>query len=242
MGDHNRSKIGGHHFWYKFLQDQNAGSADSLGHKYKGPPGQDYPWLATFRMRWSPEPGLTMKDPEQKGFFVGCSPELMLAYGTLGLLVEKKTGQHPFVTLDGGKFELTIHASTLLGGGDPDDRRGDQIRSAFPKLMTFSSPDSPGSGVNVTVAEGLAASQGQHLQVAGIIVARHNEEFGLQLADSETAGAPFLAVKLPKTFRETFNPKLDPAARGRKAVVHGRRDLYTGIPGIKDVTHVEFLD
>jgi hypothetical protein len=163
----------------------------------------------------------------------------MIAYGTLGALLEKRNdGDHPVVDLDGGRFELTIHANTLPGQGDPDDRRGDQIKSSFPKLRSVSVT---GPGLDITVADALGTSNGQHVQVVGVIADAHNEQFGMQLADSLDA-PQFLAVKLPKAFRAAFNPQLNPAVRGQRVVVHGRRGNYTGIPGIIDVTHVEALD
>ncbi len=239
VGDHNGSTIGGHHFWWKYFRDQEAGTADSLGHKYNGPQGDRYRWLATFRMRWIPEAGTTLINPEQKGFFVGSSPELMLAYGTLGLLMEKKNdGAHPVVTLDGGRFDLTVHASTLRGSGDPDERRGDQIRSVFPILRAVAAT---GPGLDITVADALATAVGERIQVTGVITDSHNEEFGLKLAD--TVDSPrFLAVKLPESFRPEFNPQNNAAAQGATVVIHGRRGMYTGIDGIVDVTHVESVE
>lgn len=236
VGERSGNKIGGHHFWWKYFLDQEAGTADSLGHKYNGPQGERYRWLATFRMSWTPEPATTLINPAQKGFFVGSSPELMLAYGTLGLLLEKKNeGAHPVVTLDGGRFELTVHASTVAGSGDPDERRGDQIRSVFPKLRAVAAT---GSGLDITVAEALATAVEEHVQVTGVITDFHNEEFGLKLAD--TIDSPqFLAVKLPKSFRAEFNPQKNSSAQGTKVVIHGRRGKYTGIDGIVDVTHIE---
>lgn len=239
VGDSDGSKIGGHHFWWKFLLDQQSGVADSLGHKYLGPAGETYPILATFRMRWTPEPGSTLRNPVQKGFFVGCSPELMIAYGTLGLLVEQKTGHHPLVTLDGGRFEMTVHASTLAGPGDPDRRRGDQIRTAYPKLLSLVGGS---GGQTVDVGEALALETGKRVHVSGVVRAEHNNEFGLQLAASESGDGPFLAVKLPSTFRSLFNPQLNPSVKGKAVVVHGRRDRYTGIPGVVDVTHIELTE
>lgn len=239
IGDHNGSNIGGHHFWWKYFLDEQAGKADSLGHKYKGPRGQDYRWIATFRMNWIPEPGVSINQPDQKGFFVGCSPELMVAYGTLALLLEKKNdGAHPVIEFDGGKYELTLHASTIAGSGDPDDRRGDQIRSAFPKLLAASST---GPMLDQTVAEALTLPNGQHVRVTGVIVDALNGNFGLQLADV-VGSSQSLAVKLPKTFRLQFNVALNPAAKGRKVVIDARRGMYTGISGLVDVTHVEFRD
>ena len=87
----------------------------------------------------------------------------------------------------------------------------------------------------------MAVSNGQHVQVMGVIVDLHNQEFGMRLAD--TIDSPqFLAVKLPKSFRPDFNPQLKPEAKGMKVVVHGRRGNYTGIAGIVDVTHVESME
>jgi hypothetical protein len=189
-------------------------------------------------MRWEPESGVSLINPAQKGFFVGCSPELMMAYGTIGLLMEKRNdGTHPIVMLDKGRFELTIHANTLAGSGDPDDRRGDQIKSAFPKLKSVAAT---GPGLDLTVTEALAVVSGQRVQVIGVIADAHNEQYGMRLAD--TVDSPhYLAVKLPKSFRTEFNPQLKPDAQGTRVVVHGRRGNYTGIPGMIDVTHVEAI-
>lgn len=237
VGDHNRQKIGGHHFWWKFHFDQQAGKADSVGHKYKGPNGQAYPLIATFRMRWQPESGVDLREPEQKGFFVGCSPELMIAYGSLGLLIEQNNGGVPSVVeLEGGRFQLTVYASTLPGNGNPELRRGDQIKSCFPKLRTVKGTD---QGISTNVAQALSTADNTRIQVTGVIIAGHNEQFGLRLASS-TSSNTFLAVKLPKAFRSEFNPKLSPSATGRTVVIYGRRSTYTGLPGLVDVTHVEF--
>ena len=238
VGDHNGSKIGGHHFWWKYFLDEQNGEANSLGHKYKGPRGENYRWIATFRMQWDPKPGVSLKNPDQKGFFVGCSPELMIAHGTLALLLEKKNdGKHPVIEFDGGRYELTLHANTVAGTGDPDDRRGDQIRSVFPKLQAVSGGTGP--LIEKSVAEALTLPNGTRVVVTGVIAEAHNGEFGLRLADS--ADSPqSLVVKLPKTFRPQFNAKQNPAAKGRNVLIDARRGNYTGIPGLVDVTHVEF--
>ena len=238
VGDYSGNTIGGHHFWWKFFLDQEVMAADSLGHKYLGPMGEDYRWLATFRMEWKPEPGVRLINPPQKGFFVGCSPELMLAYGTLGLLSEKKNdGAHPVIELEGGIFELTVHANTLPGTSDPDERRGDHIRTVFPKLRTFSLNE---SGPAVTVPQALAANIDDHVRVRGVITSAVNGEFGLELRDAASAPQS-IAVKLPKTFREPFNPVLNSMSIGKRVEIHARRGTYTGIPGLVDVTHIEEL-
>lgn len=241
IGDHNGQKIGGHHFWWKFYFDQQAGTGDSIGHKYMGPDGQFFPQIATFRMKWQPESGVTLTNPQQKGFFVGCSPELMLAYGTIGLLTLNKDGRSPVTSLQGGRFELTIYPSTLPGRGDPETRRGDQIKSSFPGLRTVSR-HGPRKIVNVAAA--LAMKNGERVQVQGVIIAAHNNEFGLRLASSAQPAdaAKFLAVKLPKSFRADFNPQANPKSVGRKVVVFGTRGDYTNVAGIINVSHVDFVE
>lgn len=237
VGDRSGDRIGGHHFWWKFFLDQEAGQADSLGHSYRGPAGERYRWLATFRMKWQPEAGTTLTEPGQKGFFVGPSPELMLAYGTLGLLLEKKNnGTHSTINFDGGRYELVIHASTLPGTGSPDSRRGDQIRSVFPILRSVGVGSEPSQAI--TVAEALATALDQQVRVIGVITGAHNEEFGLRLADAET-NAPFLAIKLPRSFRASFSPKLNPNALGLKVTIGGRRGMYTGVDGIVAVHEIQ---
>ena len=172
---------------------------------------------------------MTLRQPERKGFFVGASPELMLAYGTLSLLFEKQNNEtHPVVTLDGGTFELVMHASTL-----PSQERGDQIRSSFPILRSLNA--NPADIVDVDQA--LATSEGTNIAVRGVIQLEHNEQFGLRLAKSLNADK-YLAVKLPLQLRDMFNPQLNPAAKGKTVVIEGRRGKYTGEPGIIDVTRI----
>ena len=233
VGDENRNgEIGGHHFWWKFLLDQEAGEADSLGHNYRlsngvRPPGERYEWLATFRMTWKPN-GNTLNG-SKKGFFVGFSPELMMAYGTLGLLMEQKTGDHQVVALDGGEFELVIHASALPGTEPVNQRRGNRIRSVFPILKSLVS-----QSAELSVSEALRMPNGEAVSVIGIVTKEHNNQFGLKL-DGVDDPMEFLVVKLPAALRSEFNPIQNSAIIRKRIVVHGVRGLYTGIPGIVDV-------
>jgi poly(U)-specific endoribonuclease len=237
VGDENRSGgIGGHHFWWKFLVDQEAGQADSLGHNYElpggvRPPGERYAWLATFGMTWTPNDRV-LGGPK-KGFFVGFSSELMIAYGTLALLMEQKTGAHQDVTLEGGEFELVVHASALLGPEPVDQRRGTQIRSVFPILKSLVS-----QAKSLSVTDALAKPDGESVSVVGIVTREHNGQFGLQLTDVVNP-SEFLVVKLPEAFRSEFNPLRNNAIVGQAIVVHGVRGLYTGTPGVVDVHRLE---
>lgn len=237
VGDENRSGgIGGHHFWWKFLLDQEAGLADSLGHNYRlpdgvRPPGERYELLATFGMNWTPD-GNTLSG-RKKGFFVGFSSELMIAYGTLGLLMEQKMGDHQDVILERGEFELVIHASALPGSEPVDRRRGTQIRSVFPILKSLVSQSE-----SLSVADALEKPDGEAVSVVGIVAREHNNQYGLQLTDVEDP-SEFLVVKLPEALRSEFNPLRNTAIVGHAIVVHGARGPYTGMPGIVGVHRIE---
>lgn len=237
VGDENRGGgIGGHHFWWKFLLDQDAGQADSRGHNYRlpngiRPPGERYPWLATFHLTWLPEEELL--SGSKKGFFVGFSPELMMAYGTLGLLIEQKEGTHRHIALDGGEFELVIHASALPGREPVDERRGTQIRSVFPILKSVSGLANP-----LSVSKALARPDGETVSVSGMVVREHNNQFGLRLAD-RNAPDTSLVVKLPPAFRAEYNPLRNAAIVGEEIVVHGVRGRYTDMPAVIEVHKID---
>jgi hypothetical protein len=157
----------------------------------------------------------------------------MLAYGTLSLLFEKQNNDtHPVVTLDGGTFELVMHASTLPGG-----QRGDQIRSSFPILRSLGTNAAPAPADVIDVDQALATAEGANIAVRGVIQREHNGEYGLRLAESLNA-EEYLAVRLPAQLRPEFNPKLNESAKGKSVVVEGKRGKYTGEPGIIDVTRI----
>jgi hypothetical protein len=229
VGDKNGGGgIGGHHFWYKFFLDQTNSAADSRGHNYGSLPGETYPVLATFSMTWSPD-GQTISS-DRKGFLVGCSPDLMLAYGTIALLEEPTKG-HPKITLEGGRFELVLHAETPLDSSQP----ADQIRSVFPKLESVGPP--PPTPDTISVAIALSVPEGQDFSVRGKITARVNGKFGLQLSDIADLSKS-LAVKLPPEFRDQFSPLLKPSVLGTTVIVVGKRSKYTGIAGVIDVSQI----
>ena len=229
VGDKNSGgQIGGHHFWYKYFLDQASSGANTRGHNYGSPPGENYPLLATFSMTWAP--GGNTISHNTKGFLVGCSPELMLAYGTIALLEEETEG-HPTITLEKGQFELVLHAETPLDPSQPVD----QIRSMFPILKSFGPP--PPTPDTSSVALALSVPQGQELAVRGKITAEVNEKFGLQLSDIADPSKS-LAVKLPPEFRDQFNPLLKPSVLGTTVIVVGKRGKYTGIAGVIDVSQI----
>ena len=237
VGDESRSGgIGGHHFWWKFLLDQLAGTADSVGHHYRyeagqnryvTPPGEDYPLVATFGMRWKPE-DRQLYSPK-KGFFVGCSPEFMIAHGTLGLLIEQKFDAHQTVELDGGEFELVVHAST-----QPDRRLGDQIRTVYPVLKKIESQV-------VSVAEAGALAHEEVVAVRGVIVAEFNNQFGMMLRDASDEDET-LAVQLKAHFREEFSPRLNPDILNATVIVYGTRGTYGMREGLREVFRIEHVE
>ncbi len=234
VGDESRSGgIGGHHFWWKFLLDQLAGTADSVGHHYRfeasqnryvTPPGEAYPLVATFGMRWKPQDRQLYSS--KKGFFVGCSPEFMMAHGTLGLLLEQKFDTHQTIELDGGEFELVVHAST-----QEDRQLGERIRTVYPVLKNVESQV-------VSVAEARALPHGDVVAVRGVIVAEFNNQFGMMLRGFGDADET-LAVQLKSHFRGEYSPRLKPEILNTKVIVYGTRGMYGMREGLREVFRIE---
>ena len=94
------NNIGGYHFWYKYYIDDNGqgnidgkDTIDYLGAKYgsrnnrgrKNMEGRKIPEVVTLKFKWTPEDEATKEkfDLEKPvgGFWVGCSPEGLIALG-----------------------------------------------------------------------------------------------------------------------------------------------------------------
>jgi len=84
-------KVGGYHFWYKFWLDDGGDiegkrteakdDIDFKGLKYRGVDGFKVPEVATFSYLWDAKESANKLEKPTGGFFVGCSPEGLLALG-----------------------------------------------------------------------------------------------------------------------------------------------------------------
>ncbi len=150
--------IGGYHSWIKYYLDEKNDRVDFQGFNYDGNfnrqslAGSTVPMVATIKMQWTPLDifgapiGLLEKD--MGGFFVGPSPELQIALGTVAFyeskanLFDRASGNEKKVEIMNGLFHLVMYRSTTV-----DQQRGDHIRSFFPK---FKAP-LQGTGTDVVI-------------------------------------------------------------------------------------------
>jgi hypothetical protein len=134
------SQIGGYHFWYKYWLDDAAGAlADDkieyLGTKYGGAESPEkgvlVPEVVTLEMKWrAPTGDTSSSDPDAVrtlhkpigGFFVGLSPEAMVALG----LVRARTQSSKRTRINGAEYQLDLHRL--------DDNRN-AIRTFFPRFI-----------------------------------------------------------------------------------------------------------
>lgn len=138
--------IGGYHSWIKYYFDETNNRVDFQGFNYDGnfnrqsTIGSTIPIVATIKMQWQP---LDMSgDPtrllqkDMGGFFVGPSPELQIALGTIAFYESKQglfdlsSGNEKKVDIMNGRFHLVMYRSTT-----EDQQRGNYIRSFFPKFI-----------------------------------------------------------------------------------------------------------
>ncbi|GAA4420311.1 MBL fold metallo-hydrolase [Bremerella cremea] len=89
----------------------------------------------------------------------------------------------------------------------------------------------------VGVSDALGIAEGTLISVQGKIVAEHNDQYGLQLADPQNPSI-VLYVQLPQSQRAVYAPKLNPGAIGKSVVITGTRGKYTGLPGIRGVRSI----
>lgn len=140
--------IGGYHSWVKFYLDEQSGRVDFRGYNYDGtadrsaPAGARFPSVATISLTWDQQDihGNVVKvlNKDQGGFFVGPSPELQIAIGTVayfesvkGGFFTKSGGNEQTVIINGARYNLVMYRSTTQ-----DQQRGDKIRSYFPKFLS----------------------------------------------------------------------------------------------------------
>lgn len=149
-----KDAVAGYHSWVKFYIEKKAGKVDCLGYDYPEGNVADAllePRVTTMLMRWSPDVEVDgghghdlLKKPG--GFFVGTKPELEIAFGTLAMY-SIKAGKftnvagkenHHRVRLGENVFDIVMHPQSLSPG-----KRGDHIRTLYPKFRGASIPESP---------------------------------------------------------------------------------------------------
>ncbi|GKX30019.1 hypothetical protein SH1V18_24990 [Vallitalea longa] len=102
--------------------------------------------------------------------------------------------------------------------------------------------DSGGDENTLTVAEALNESNGTEVTLTGYIVSDLNGIYAVKVADTNDSQAETIAVKLESNMRDEFSPLNNPDALGRKVLVTGTRNDYMLLPGLKNVTSIEFVD
>lgn len=132
------TKIGGYHYWHKyFLDDGGAGGNDSIRyhgtqyHKAQEPDkGILIPEVVTLSVVWHAPHGDTSgssgSGPKELskpigGFFVGCSPEGLIALG----LVRCRTKSGKITKINGAEYQLDLHRL---------DDKPNSIRTFFPRF------------------------------------------------------------------------------------------------------------
>ncbi|MGD9210707.1 MAG: hypothetical protein PVI90_08015 [Desulfobacteraceae bacterium] len=139
-----QSQIGGYHFWYKYWLDD--GGRNAAGHavkdriKYLGTqygaaenPGKGVliPEVITLEMKWkAPVGDMANPDPSRTkelhkpigGFFVGCSPEGLIALG----LVRARTQSSKITRINGAEYQLDLHRL---------DQNKNAVRTFFPRFL-----------------------------------------------------------------------------------------------------------
>jgi len=139
--------VGGYHFWYKFWLDDGGDiegkrtkakdDIDFKGLKYEGVDGFKVPEVATFSYLWDAVQGEESSNKLKKptgGFFVGCSPEGLLALGTAAFFDNKRSdGEISNVNINGNEYDLKLFTDDKVGNG-----RGNHIDSFYPELIGVS--------------------------------------------------------------------------------------------------------
>lgn len=145
------SGIGGYHSWTKFYLDEKSGRVDFRGFNYdndadrSSTAGKRFPHVATVSMTWDQKNihgdvvGTLVKDIG--GFFVGPSPELQMALGTIALFESvvgghfiKNGGNAKTIELNGARYNLIMYRNILQP--PPEKERGDLIRSFYPAFLS----------------------------------------------------------------------------------------------------------
>ncbi len=151
-----KTRAGGYHFWYKYWLDDGGKNVaglvsddriEYLGTKYGAADtpekGVLIPEIVTLEMKWTAPVGdLANPNPSRTkelhkpigGFFVGCSPEGMIALG----LVRARTQSSKVTRINGATYQLDLHRL---------DQNRNAIRTFFPRFVRADITGiSPGGG------------------------------------------------------------------------------------------------
>ncbi len=159
----NARGIGGYHSWTKYLFDQESGRVNFNGFNYDNklnqlsPQGASIPHVATISMTYEllnmDGNSMGRKRKNLGGFFVGPSPELQIAMPVVAYY-ESVKGQ--FFVGDGStereqtekEVEIydAVYRLVLYMETRQDQKRGDRLRSFFPKFMRLKSGSVIGTG------------------------------------------------------------------------------------------------
>lgn len=88
----------------------------------------------------------------------------------------------------------------------------------------------------LTVDQALSLPDGAKVKIKAKILGGFNSPFGLKLADD--GSQRFLAVQVPRQFRENFSPGFNDSVVGETVVVEGTRRKYAAIAGLKSVSSI----
>lgn len=99
-----------------------------------------------------------------------------------------------------------------------------------------------GNSSTMTVAAALAEANGTEVTLTGYIVSELNGQYAVKVADTNSASGETIAVKLEASMRAEFSPVNNPSALGRKILVTGIRNDYMYLPGLRNVSSIEFTD
>ncbi|TCS51114.1 poly(U)-specific endoribonuclease [Primorskyibacter sedentarius] len=199
--------IGGYHSWIKFYLDEQSGRVDFRGFNYDGnfnrtsKAGASFPYVATVAMSWTQldirgQPvGKLNKD--LGGFFIGPSPELQMALGTIafyesvaGRYSSAATGlknDQKAVMLMNGRFHLVLYRNTT-----EDQMGGDRIRSFWPK---FIAPiESTEADVVVPVGEHAGDQNSGVVRIRRSLVNPEGSDFGREWVEIENTGSVIVDI------------------------------------------------
>lgn len=166
VGEQSKSKkgdkIGGYHFWHKYWLDDGGTDLDdkegedrisfeSLKYDRVEGPGELVPEVATFSYDWLAKDFEGGSDQNISkgvgGFFVGCSPEGLMAIATARFYDDEVVNKRD-ILINGNEYELKLFKDDY-NFGKPDARIGEvSINTFYPvlkKVLVTSPPTEPAS-------------------------------------------------------------------------------------------------
>jgi len=146
VGEKKGSNVGGYHFWYKYyIDDKGPGDEDDIKYvrtKYTSDgtgeleeTGRLVPDIVTIQYKWEAEPG-TWLEKKRGGFWVGCSPEGLMALGLVRNLNPKSNEK---VVINNIEYDLALF----------DDSSGKSINTFYPKFIKIKMSDPPLNTVRI---------------------------------------------------------------------------------------------